>query len=64
MRLFSISEISKGRCVLFLQTGTSEMHETEAEGVHGEVFYISASNLYVVSSNPIHSVITELRIIE
>lgn len=57
MRVFSVSEISKGRCVPFLQTGTSEMHETEAEGIHGEVFYISDLNFCVVSSSPSHSVI-------
>lgn len=57
MRLFSISEISKDRCTPFLQTGTSEMHETEAEGVNSEVFYTSASNLNVVSSSHIHCVV-------
>lgn len=57
MRLFSFSEISKGMCVLFLQTGTSEMHEMEAEAINGEIFYISASNLCVISSNPIYSMV-------
>lgn len=57
MMVFSISEISKGMCFPFLPTGTSDTHEMDAEGINGEIFYISVSNLYVVSSNPIYSVI-------